>query len=215
LKIEPKAVEGPRLYKGAGFAVPSVTEVLSVAERRPFDAWRKRVGRKEADRVVAEAKILGTKVHALAQTLANDRNAPVEPEMRPYADAIKEFHALHVRRVLETEMSLTSRGLGFGGTLDLYCEMNDGSRAIVDYKTTSRLTREHGLQLAGYALLLKEHGHVVNRRVCMRLRKDEPGRWYARVYRDHREDVEAFRACVTLWSWMHRKKLLKATEVAA
>lgn len=190
--------------------MPSVTEAISVADRRPFDHWRKKVGAREADRVVMEAKILGTKVHALAQTLANDRTAPVEPEMRPYADAIKEFHALQVRRVLGTEMSFTSRALGFGGTLDLYCELNDGTRAVVDYKTSSGLTREHGLQLAGYALLLKERGYVVNKRICVRLRKDEPGRWYARVYRDHEEDVEAFMACVVLWTWMHRKKLLAA-----
>lgn len=190
--------------------MPSVTEVLSVAERRPFEAWRRRVGQREAHRVMEEAKVLGTKVHAIAQLLANDRTAPVEPEMQPYADAIKEFHALQVRRVLGTEMSFTSRALGFGGTLDLYCELNDGSRAVVDYKTTSGLTREHGLQLAGYALLLKEAGYVVNRRVCVRLRKDEPGRWYARIYRDHQEDVEAFMACVVLWTWMHRKKLLRA-----
>jgi predicted RecB family nuclease len=205
----------PRLYRGAGFAVPSVTEVLSVAERRPFEAWRRKVGRKEAHRVMDEAKILGTKVHTLAQLLAHDPKTPVDDEMEMYGVAIKEFHAVHVKRVLGTEMGFTSQKLGFGGTCDLYCELADGTRAVVDYKTTGGgLTREHGLQLAGYALLLKEHGYMVNRRICVRLRKDEPGRWYARVYRDHSEDVAAFMACVTLWTWMHKKKLLEAVEAA-
>jgi hypothetical protein len=200
----------PRLYKGAGFAVPSVTEVISVADRRPYEAWRRRVGQREAHRVMEEAKVLGTKVHALAHLLAQDPMTPVDSEMEMYGVAIKEFHALHVKQILGTEMSFTSREMGFGGTLDLYCILNDGSRAVVDYKTSNGLTREHGLQLAGYALLLKERGYVVNKRVCVRLRKDKPGTWYARVYRDHREDVEAFMACVTLWTWMHRNKLLKA-----
>lgn len=191
--------------------MPSVTEVISVADRRPFDAWRRSVGRREADRIMNDAKVLGTKVHAVAQMLAKDPKAPVEPEMRPFGEAIREFHALHVRRVLGTEMSFTSKTQGFGGTCDLYCEMNDGSRAVVDYKTTASLTREHGLQLAGYALLLREHGHRVNKRIGVRLRKDEPGRWYARGYEDHAEDVRAFRACVALWSWIYRKKLLEAT----
>lgn len=181
-----------------------------MADRRPFEAWRKRVGQREAYRVMENAKVLGTKVHTTAQLLANDPAAPVDDEMVMYRAAIMEFMGIHVKRVLGTEMSFTSRELGFGGTLDLYCELNDGTRAVVDYKTTSGLTREHGLQLAGYALLLKEHGYLVNKRICVRLRKDKPGRWYARVYRDHREDAEAFMACVVLWTWMHRNKLLKA-----
>ena len=164
-----------------------------------------------------EAKTLGTKVHQVAHDIANGSidagNVQyIQPEFVPYARAIMEFIDTHVREIIATEWALYSRSLGFGGTLDMYCELNDGSRAVVDYKTTSGLTREHGLQLAGYALLLKEHGYKVNRRVCVRLRKDEPGRWYARVYRDHQEDVAAFLACVTLWTWMHRKKLLKAVE---
>ena len=202
---------GPRLYKGRGFAVPSVTEVLTVADRRPFDAWRRQVGAKVADKITADAKALGTEVHALANLLARDKTAPVKRELEPYADAIKEFHALHIRRALKTEATLVSKEDGFGGTLDLYCELVDGARAVVDYKVTSgNLTREHGLQTAAYAILLKRHGYAVNRRIVVRLRKDVPGKWYARVYREHESDVEAFRACVTLWTWMHRNKLLKA-----
>lgn len=169
------------------------------------------MGEREAHRVMEEAKVLGTKVHTLAQRLAHDSGASVDDGMERYGVAIQEFHALHVKRVLGTEMSFTSRELGFGGTLDLYCELNDGSRAVVDYKTTkANLTRNHGLQLAGYGLLLKERGYLVNKRICVHLRKDEPGKWYARVYRDHREDAEAFMACVVLWSWMHKNKLLAA-----
>jgi hypothetical protein len=229
----------PRLYRGAGFAVPSVTEVLSVAERRPFEVWRRKVGRKEAHRVMDEAKSFGTKVHLLAVKIADGEDVTSVPLavarllakaaseglvvttafrhiQRVFGailicKAIAEFFDTHVAKVLDTEMSLTSQKLGFGGTCDLYCELADGTRAVVDYKTTgSGLTREHGLQLAGYALLLKEHGYMVNRRICVRLRKDEPGRWYARVYRDHSEDVAAFMACVTLWTWMHKRKLLEA-----
>src|SRR5215204_1823515 len=180
----------PRLYRGRGFAVPSVTEVLTVADRRPYEAWRRKVGQREAYRVMEEAKVLGTKVHAIGQLIAQDSLGTLEPEMQPYAKAIREFHKLHVRRVLGTEMSFTSREMGFGGTLDLYCELNDGTHAVVDYKTTNAgLSREHGLQLAGYGLLLRERGYRVNKRVCVRLRKDEPGKWYARVYKDHRADA--------------------------
>ena len=201
---------GPRLYKGRGFAVPSVTEVLRVTEGNWINSYIARVGRKEADRAMYEAKVLGTKVHALAERLAHDRGHEPEPGMEGFAAAIREFLAAHVREVLDTEISMVSRAMGFGGTADLYCRLMDNSLAVCDFKTSAGgLTRINGLQLSGYALLLKESGRTVNKRICVRLHKDpaKVGKWYARNYANHREDTNAFRAAVTLWWFLHGSKL--------
>lgn len=192
--------------------MPSVTEVLSVVNRGHWMmAWKNRVGEAEANRVMQEAQVHGTKIHTLAERLAHDREAKVQRGMEPFADAIREFLDTHVRQVLHTELSLASAEQGFGGTLDLYCVLSDNSYAVVDFKTSSGgLTREHGLQVAAYAMLLREHGFEVNRRLVVRIKKDVPGKWYARSYRDHREDIEAFKAAVVLWRWLYRNKLLAA-----
>jgi hypothetical protein len=108
------------------------------------------------------------------------------------------------------ERSLVSDRHAFGGTFDLYCQLFDGAYAVVDYKTTSSLTREHGLQLAAYAVLYREHGMKVNRRIAVRIKKDNPGAFYARTYADHAGDVEVFLALKTYWHWAHKNRLTQA-----
>lgn len=202
-----------RTYRASGGAlVPSVTEVLSVVEDKVWmNAWLAKAGRKEVNRVTSEAAVLGTRVHQVAATLARDRSARIkDPEMRLYARAIGEFMDLHVRRVVGVEMSLCSERLGFGGTLDLYAELTDGSMAVVDYKTNAGgITKNHKLQTAAYAMLLRESGREVNKRLVVRLHKadDRVGDWYVRAALDHERDVETFKACVTVWNFLHSSKL--------
>ncbi len=181
---------------------PSVTEVLKIVEKPHVDNWRRRVGHKEADRVMESAKVFGTRLHSAAQLVAWGEE--VEDDMRPYADAVRSFLDGHVLEVLGTEVELVSPRLQFGGTLDLWCQLKDGSYAVVDYKTTSGLTREHGLQTAAYALLCREHGMRVNKRLVVRIKKEKPGDFYCRVFDDHAGDVEAFVSLLRFWWWRHR-----------
>lgn len=216
MKIKPQKASTPRVYQGAGVCVPSVTEVLKVLEKRHLETWRARVGRQEADRVSQAATSLGTQVHSVAQQVAQQvtwgRDYKFTWTMEPFAGAIRDFLNAHVKEVIITELSLVSQKERVGGTLDLYCRLHDDTLAVVDYKTSAQLTREHGLQLALYALLLRENGYPVNKRICVRIRKDKPGAFYARSYANHLEDVRAARACVELWHWLHSKKLTKALE---
>ncbi len=202
-----------RLYRSEGVAVPSVTTVLSVVEDKVWmNAWLARAGRREVNRVVGEAAILGTKIHKTAAAVALNRKVKVDAEMRPYARAIKEFLDTHVRRVVAVELSLSSARLGFGGTVDLYAELMDGSLAVVDYKSAAGgVTKNHKLQTAAYAMLLRERGKGVNKRLVVRLHKadDRVGEWYVRAALSHREDIETFKACVVVWNYLHGARLRK------
>ncbi len=195
-----------------GVVVPSVSEVLSVVEDKVWmNAWIAKKGRGEVNRLTRKAAVLGTKIHKVAAAVAEDRNVRVrDAEMRPYARAIGEFMDTHVRRVVATEVSMCSARLGFGGTCDLYCELHDGSLAVVDYKSAAGgVTRNHKLQTAAYAMLLRESGREVNKRLVVRVHKadDRVGEWYVRAALDHRQDVETFKACVTVWNYLHGSKL--------
>lgn len=188
-----------------------MTEVLGVIPKTHYAFWRRRVGTTEADAKTLQAQTFGTHVHAVAARIARDESERVfVPEMFPYEEAIRDFMRMHVAEAIVVERALVSERHRFGGTLDLYCRLTDGSYAVVDYKTTTSLTREHGLQVAAYALLCREQGWPVNKRMVVRIKKDAPGRFYARVYGDHRGDVEAFLALKTYWHWLHRSKLEKA-----
>lgn len=178
--------------------------------------WMTRVlqqkGRRELERIGGESAILGTRIHALADRLAWDREyRPSEQELEPYASALREFLDQYVARVIATELSLVSETERVGGTMDLVCEMKDRSIAVVDFKSRKNggITAKDRAQVAGYALLLREHGYKINRRVVVRLHTSEEkrGRWYCRFAENHAGDVEAFRAAVTLWHWQKGKKL--------
>lgn len=209
VKIHDTGRSAPRLYRGVGGAVPSVTEVIKLLQRHDFREWRNKVGRKKADLVIENARTLGTKVHAVAHAVALGSKGPKDPAMEPFHRAIDEFFGLHVAEVLAVEKTLISHKERVGGTLDLYARLNDGSFAVVDFKTSRATDRVMGVQTALYALLLREAGHTVNKRMIVRLKKkpEEQGKWHARVYADHERDVRAGRAAVELWHWQHSKKL--------
>ena len=200
----------PRLYSAGGVQYPSVTEILKVTDGIWMNQLLAQKGRKEADRILNEAATLGTKVHKLASDIALEQPISPSPEFNGFAGAISEFLHTRVKRVIYTELSLTNTDRGYGGTLDLYAEMLDGSYAVIDYKTNSGgLTRIHGLQLAGYALLVRDRGLTINKRIAVRLHKapEKRGKWYARDYPEHRKDTEAFLAAKTLWYFLHSNRL--------
>jgi len=63
-----------RLYTTpSGMVLPSVTTVLGVQDKSGLDAWRKRVGDAEANRVMNQAAVRGTAVHQLAEDYVNNK----------------------------------------------------------------------------------------------------------------------------------------------
>ena len=195
--------------------LPSVTTVLKILEDTTWmNSYIARKGRRELDALRNDAAVLGTRIHAIAERTATDRTyTPEDPELQPYAVAIREFYALDVRRVIATELSLVSAKERVGGTLDAYVEMVTGERAVIDIKCrrSGGIVDKDRVQTAGYALLLRDNGHGVNRRVVLRLHTSEKkrGRWYAKSAPDHAGDVRAFRAAVELYHWRHGKRLEK------
>lgn len=191
--------KGIRTYEVDTYEVPSTTEVLKVISKSYLDAWKHKVGNKEASRVLGNAQSFGNRVHAAIQDIARGKRIVVAEDIKPHIEAAERFMSLHVNEVVHSELRLANLSLGFGGTLDLYCKFNDGSYGICDWKTSRQLTRTVGHQLAAYALLMKEEGYTVNRRVGVRLKKEKPGEFQAKSYSDHEGDIRVFRSCVALW----------------
>lgn len=187
-----------------------------------MNSWRNRVGHSEANRVMNEAQTLGTKVHTLANRICHGEytlalhDALVPEDVAAYAAPIREFLDKHVAEVLATELELVSPELGYGGTLDLYCRLKDGTCAVVDWKTTGATERKMGVQLAAYALLLRQHGYTVNRRGIVHIRKDDKrrGTYKVRWYDDHLADVKCWKGALEVWRWKNAAKLRKLEEAA-
>ena len=62
----------------------------------------------------------------------------------------------NIKRIVATEISLTSESHLFGGTMDLVAEREDGTAIIMDWKTSREFYQEMLLQLSAYRELCAE-----------------------------------------------------------
>lgn len=201
-----------KMYRKGGKRYPSVTEILGRMHKEYYSKWRRKIGESQADAIMDNAAAFGVSVHKVAEMVARDKTRYVLPHMEPFAEAIQAFFDEHVEKVLGTEMELISEEYIFGGTCDLWCLLKDGRHAVVDWKTTRQLTREHGLQVAAYGLLLKENGYRINHRMVVRIKKEKPGGLYVRHYEEHENDSRAFLGACALWHWNDNGKLVGDEE---
>ena len=74
--------------------------------------------------------------------------------------------------MIYAEKSLFSAKLGYCGTCDLLCEI-DNKLTLVDYKATSAIDKKSlSVQLVGYKRLLAEYGFQTQAEMVLHLKKD-------------------------------------------
>jgi hypothetical protein len=72
-----------------------------------------------------------------------------------------------------TEKALVNYGLGYGGTIDIYGELN-GRKVLIDIKTSNSIYKSHRLQVGGgYYGLLKANYYPVDDVYILRIGRDE------------------------------------------
>ena len=138
--------------------VPSVTTILGATkDMRQLNIWRRRVGEKEADRIMNQASTIGTEMHQVleyyltGQGYYNDKEEGAKPRMmaKTILDNIK------LDEVWGNEISLEYQNK-FAGTCDLTA-VAYGKPSIVDWKQSNRPKKEewvedYQLQLGAYYL---------------------------------------------------------------
>lgn len=147
-----------------GMKYPSVTTVLSDYSKEGIDAWKKRVGEEEAERVSKTATKRGTEVHrAIEAYLSNipiyDTDINTMPQVKSlFVKMRKELNKLDNIHCLETRMF--SHKLRIAGTVDCIAEY-DGVLSVVDFKTSSRMKKKehiknYFMQGTAYAIMFEE-----------------------------------------------------------
>ena len=79
----------------------------------------------------------------------------------PYDEKIKpfiEWSEKNVKKFIASEANCYSEKLWVGGVTDCVAEMNDGTLAVIDFKSAKEAYDSHFLQTAGYALQIEENG---------------------------------------------------------
>ena len=141
-----EVIDGRRVYiTPAGNAYPSITSILGSQPKSGIEEWRKRVGEKEADRIMKESSELGTMVHDLCEQYLY--NLPLKCN---YQEAIEVFNRLrfqlkNIDNILGLELPLHSDILKVAGTADCVAEYN-GVLSLIDFKTSRKRKREDWIE---------------------------------------------------------------------
>ena len=143
-----------------GRAVPSVTTVLSATkDMTHLNAWKKRVGAQEAQRIATESANIGTVMHrSLEKHVKGEDRKPgsnlIQQKAWTMANVIIDNELTDVSEVWGSEVSLHYPEL-YAGTTDLV-GVYKGAPAIMDFKQSRRLKKkewveDYYLQLVAYS----------------------------------------------------------------
>jgi len=179
-----KKVKQHTVYKTSdGKRVPGVTTILGVLDKPALKYWANKIGLAGIDMrsYVDEKADIGTCAHYLIESDVKE----LEPELYEYSQFVvdqaengylkwldwkknKDF------KLIGSEMQLVSEQYRFGGTVDIYAEIN-GVKTLLDIKTSeSGIYPEMKTQVAGgYRLLLEENGYSVDEVKILRIGRDE------------------------------------------
>jgi genome maintenance exonuclease 1 len=161
-----KNVDGQRYYVNSnGDPVPSVTSILSkTKDMTALNAWKKRVGAAEAQRIVTESANLGTIMHKHLESYIEGVERPsgtnqVYVQAKQLSETVIEHGLKNVDEVWGIETHLAFPGL-YGGTADLIC-VHEGEPAIGDFKTSRKFKKkewidDYFMQASAYALAHNE-----------------------------------------------------------
>ena len=145
-----------------GESLPSVTTVLSkTKDKSGLDQWRKRVGEKTAEKIIADSARIGTALHLYIEHYVNKHGyedlTDIGVKAKTMAQVIID-HEQGLKKISEvwgSEVHLYYPGR-YAGTTDMI-GVYKGRPTIIDFKQTNRPKKrewiqDYLMQLAAYAL---------------------------------------------------------------
>lgn len=183
---------GRRYVLPDGSLVPSVTTVLGSLSKPHIEAWKQRVGKEEADKVLAQASVRGTAVHQLAEDFINNKpdwnEGHMPSNLFTFASIIPIIKK-NINNIYWQEAPLYSTKLRTAGRVDLVAEWQ-GELAIIDFKTSKRVKKKEDIenyfmQTAFYAAALYERTGLLAKKgvIIMAVDGEEPLVFVEKTYK--------------------------------
>lgn len=164
VELTSTTAESGRLYDAPdGQKLPSITTVLSVLSKDSIDAWRKRIGDEEADKIMHRASTRGTAVHEIIEkyidNVENFKDGYTPDIIGSFLD-LKPILDGRIGKVFAQEAPLYSTHLGVAGRVDCVAEF-DGKLSIIDFKTSKKPKQakwitNYFMQETAYAIMWEE-----------------------------------------------------------
>ena len=126
-----------------GGLYPSITTVLGELSKAAIQAWRKRVGEEEANKISGKASRRGTSVHSVCESYIKNEEEFLDGETPHIVELFKTIEPFfeRINNVHGVELALYSDHFGIAGRTDLIAEF-DGTLSIIDYKTSNRTKKK-------------------------------------------------------------------------
>lgn len=179
LELTTESNNGRRYYLTPSGKYPSITSVLSDFPNPAIEAWKKRVGNEEANRVSKKATSRGTKLHTLCEKYLSNEEIN-KKEFMP--DALSSFYSfkplLHnINNIHKLEVPLYSEKLMVAGRADCISQYK-GVLSIIDFKTSKKEKREewiqdYFLQTCFYGLCYAELTGIVAKNIVVLISVDD------------------------------------------
>ena len=138
--LKTETINGKRHYVTPNGKYQSITALLSNLSKAGIQAWRKRVGEEEANRISRQASGRGTRVHNIAESYIKNQEDHLEGILPDAVEMFKSITPLidRIDNVHCVEGALYSDELKLAGRTDLIAEF-DGVLSAIDYKTSKRI----------------------------------------------------------------------------
>lgn len=174
---------GRKYITPKGMAYPSITTVLGSLSKDGIEAWKKRVGKEEAERVGHHACTRGTAMHEAIERYLNNEEDWFVPNEMPNVKAL--FNSLRpilderVTNIILQEAALYSDHLKLAGRVDCIAEF-DGKLSIIDFKTSKMPKKKdyitsYFMQASAYAIMFEERtGIPITQTVILMAVDDSP-----------------------------------------
>lgn len=205
------------VYLLDGRPLDRVTTVLGVIAKPSLEAWRRRVGMEEAERVSRDAADWGTAVHKAVELgiTTGTYGDPGADDKRAAVAAVAEWVAQNSDAIIQSEVRVWHARHGYAGTADMVMDYDTEAgprRALLDLKTSSQIDHLYRLQTAAYVSALTEMGYPVDARWILHVTRARPDRLAVvdleadpegGIPHMHR-DVLAWQAALRLYRWQKR-----------
>ena len=127
----------------SGELYPSITTILSEFSKTSIQAWRKRVGETEANKISGKASRRGTRLHSVCESYIQNKDEFLTGELPHITELFKTIEPFleRIDNVHGVELGLYSDHFGVAGRTDLIAEF-DGKLSVIDYKTSNRTKKK-------------------------------------------------------------------------
>lgn len=188
--------------------MPGVTTITGQLDKPALVKWANNLGLQGIDstKYVDHLAEIGTLAHAMIACYLKgekcDTSDCTANQIDLAENACLSFYEWEKRNKLEpilVEQQLVSEEYQFGGTVDIYgaCSI---PFVLIDLKTGKAIYPEMWYQVAGYRILLREHGYPVDACRILRIGRDETEGFDDPVKKDTRIQEEIFIALLDIYN---------------